>query len=448
MGRWILRPLLRLVPPASAGDAVMPSPVRLEATIVVPGVGAMVFAGASGQVVAAAIVVGDCRIEAPAAPARTPLVRLGRSGIGAFFPSDASLPRDAVLELRLRDGSVIQRLLPPLVTVDPMPAIRGMLARVAERPEETPALLRDHIGPAVDACWAAYGRTPVEANEKTFGTPPIAPEVSIVIPLYGRMDFLLHQAAHFSNDPNLLARAELIYVLDDPPKPQEVERLARIALAVYGVPIRLLLLSRNCGYSGANNAGVRVARGKQLLLLNSDVLPLGPGWLGELLATQRQLPQCGALGCRLVFDDETLQHAGMVFTPFLPFDAWLCDHPGKGEPTGIESLTATPREVAAVTGACLLLRREIFEAVGGLSEDYVLGDFEDADLCHRIAGLGLRIWYDPRITLLHLERQSFGLVGDGDWRYALTLCNMLRHARLWRRRLQSLAPMPVVQECV
>jgi GT2 family glycosyltransferase len=434
--RRILRPLVG--PAAVAGVAAPTAPPRPEASIAVPGTGTMVFAAAAGLPEAAAIVAGDRRTEAPAAPARAPS---GRGRIAAFFPGGAVPPLDAALELRMPDGGVVQRPMPPVEAAEPMAAIRGILARVGDRPEEAPALLRDHAAPAVEACWAAHRRAPVEAVEETFGTPPAAPEVSVVVPLHGRVDFLLHQATHFSNDPDLLARAELIYVLDDPPRREEAERLARIAHSVYGVPIRLLRLSRNCGYSGANNAGARAARGEALLLLNSDVLPLRPGWIDGLLAAARELPECGALGCRLLFEDGTLQHAGMAFVPFPALAAWRCDHPFKGEPVGWDE-PSEPREVPAVTGACLLVRRAVYEAVGGLSEGYVVGDFEDADLCHRIAARGLRIWYDPRVELLHLERQSMALLGEPGWRYALTLCNMLRHARLWRDRLQALAPLP------
>jgi len=94
---------------------------------------------------------------------------------------------------------------------------------------------------------------------------------------------------------------------------------------------------------------------------------------------------------------------------------------------------AVPEAVPAVTGACLLIDRKLFNMLGGMSEDYVIGDFEDSDLCLRVRQHGLKIYYTPDVELYHLERQSMRLIGHGSawWRQSLTLYNMWKHTRRW-----------------
>jgi len=435
----VLRPLLARRAAAAAVPQIGP-----EAALGIAGVGTLVFAQAPMDTTGArcSLVAGGRRTEAVAPPAAPASNRADRPPLVLFFPGDGGIAPGTALEIALPDGSRSERPLPAAVSLTPRAAIAAMLGRFAPEADGAEALLRSQLLPAVRACWAAIRREPVKVAEATHGTPPATPEVSIIVPLYGRVDWLLIQAALFADDPDLLATAELIYVLDDPDRAAETAKLAALAHEVYGVPFRLLTLSRNCGYSGANNAGARAARAPRLLLLNSDVLPLRPGWLGRLLEIHRGLPEASALGCRLLFDDGTLQHAGMVFTPFPTFHAWLCDHPMKGLPAALDA-EAGPRQVPAVTGACLLVGRDAWQRVGGLTEDYVIGDFEDADLCHKLLAAGGEIWYTPDVALTHLERQSIGLLGEPGWRYGLTLCNMLIHAERWGDRLQALAPLPV-----
>ncbi|MBX9751303.1 MAG: glycosyltransferase [Roseococcus sp.] len=435
----VVRPILRRrsAEPAAAGGGH-----AAETSFAIAEVGLMVFAAAPGGTTAItgiAVVEGGRRIASPAPPRTAPTGRIGRSGLAAFFPGTSALP-GAALELILADGSTVERPLPARQALEPRAAIKAILSRVDPAADGAPALLREQVLPAIEACWAVARRVPFTVEEKVFGTPPERPAVSIVVPLYGRMDWILLQSVLFGDDPSLKTTAELIYVIDDPDRAAEAMQLAEIASRAHGVPIRLLRLSRNLGYSGATNAGARAARGELLLLLNSDVLPSGPGWLDALAARYRELPECGALGCRLVFDDGTLQHAGMIFRPAPELQAWICDHPLKGEAARRDPGT-TPREVPAVTGACLMIARELYDGLGGLSEDYVIGDFEDADLCHRVIEAGRRVWYAPDVTLIHFERQSLVRLGSSEWRYTLTLCNMMLHARRWQDRLQRLAPL-------
>jgi GT2 family glycosyltransferase len=308
------------------------------------------------------------------------------------------------------------------------------------RPDEPDAaqLLARHVGPAVEGRWQA--RRPVAENvqEHQFGVRPTDPPCSIVVPLFARYDFLLYQLSLFARDPEL-AKMDLIYVIDDERICEATIRLAREVAPLWPVPFRILALGQNLGYAGANNAGARIAEGEFLLLLNSDVIPDRPGWLRRLCEKHRSLPECGALAPRLLFEDGSIQHDGITFVrhPKTP-EIWLNGHPGKG-------LAPSPAEeskdvvVPAVTGACMLVRREIYLDLEGLDEGYVFGDFEDSDLCLRLRERDLLSYCARGETLYHLERQSVRHTGHTDWRTKITLYNAWRHTQRWQSTLEELA---------
>ena len=88
-------------------------------------------------------------------------------------------------------------------------------------------------------------------------------------------------------------------------------------------------------------------------------------------------------------------------------------------------------ELPAVTGACMIMRRQDFDNVGGFDQGYLIGDFEDSDLCMKVQVAGLKVGYLPEATLTHLERQSFRLLGDGSFRNLVVRFNAWRHHQRW-----------------
>ena len=327
----------------------------------------------------------------------------------------------------------------------PMPAIQSIVALAESSAVDFNDLFARALAPALDCVWGQMQAARPAPVVHDYGTPPEGAAVSIVVPLYGRMDFVRHQIASFSNDPDFRAAArmvELIYVLDDPSAEDSLLDLCRLLHDIYGVPFRVVLQKGNFGYSAANNAGARLATGRMLLLLNSDVMPRHTRWVSALVNTQAGLPDCGVLGCRLLFEDGSIQHAGMNFRPSLFFkEAWTNEHGFKGLPTAFDPHKDT-EAVAGVTGACLLIDRTLFMLVGGISEDYVIGDFEDSDLCLKIHRRGLKVYYTPHVELYHLERQSMKRIGHGHegWRQSLTFFNMWKHSQRWR------ALIPVISQ--
>lgn len=154
-------------------------------------------------------------------------------------------------------------------------------------------------------------------------------------------------------------------------------------------------------FSQACNAGAAAvfARGAAyVLLLNDDIEIATPDFIEEMLGFAQQ-PEVGAVGARLIFPDGLLQHAGVTVLAGNPghvFYRYPSDHPGFFHSNRVH------RNWSAVTAACMMLRREVFEAVGGLDEHFPL-NFNDVDLCLRIRQKGLRIVFTPYAELIHHE---------------------------------------------
>ena len=109
---------------------------------------------------------------------------------------------------------------------------------------------------------------------------------------------------------------------------------------------------------------------------------------------------------------------------------WVNHHPNKGLDPILDDRNGLV-EVAAVTGACLAIRRKDFDRVGGWDTGYLIGDFEDSDLCLKIRKEGMKVGYLPDIQLTHLERQSFTQIGDDDFRTRVVIYNAVRNQERW-----------------
>ncbi len=280
-------------------------------------------------------------------------------------------------------------------------------------------------------------------ERRSFGTRPEAPEVSVIVPLYKRFDFMEHQILEFLRDPFFRDKAELIYVIDDPEIRTAVLAEAHHLFQLYALPFHVVAGIRNRGYSGANNLGAQEARGRALLFLNSDVIPRAPGWLELMLATLEE-DKVGAVGAQLLFADGGIQHLGMDFEYLDAYRIWSNQHPGAGMPACSPDMPAF--EVPALTGACLMIPKTVFAEVEGWDTGYLVGDFEDSHLCFAIRKAGYRIKCQPAATLTHLERQSFSGLGGDAFRLRMTICNAMRHQTIWRDILEPEAATPDAPE--
>ncbi|HEY3019646.1 MAG TPA: glycosyltransferase, partial [Solirubrobacteraceae bacterium] len=234
-------------------------------------------------------------------------------GFVAYFALEApSRLRDGwVLELRDAAGRGVET--GPLPAERDPAVVRDALLRdlsIARRRNEV--LLDEHVRPALGELHARRVERVGIRDVDDFGAPPGDPALSLVVPLYGRIDLLEHQLVHFADDPEL-AGCELIYVLDSPELAEELYAFAAQLHALYRLPFRVVTLSENGGFSVATNLGASVARGERLLLVNSDVIPAAPGWTARMLEFYELTPQIGALAPKLVYEDDAIQHAGIYF---------------------------------------------------------------------------------------------------------------------------------------
>jgi GT2 family glycosyltransferase len=201
---------------------------------------------------------------------------------------------------------------------------------------------------------------------------------------------------------------------------------ARQLHELYRVPFRVVFLTRNLGFAGANNAAVPLTSGRLLLLLNSDVMPSRPGWLARMRAFYDATPGIGSLGVKLLYEDDTLQHAGLYFRREPNTTVWENEHYFKGLEQTFAPANVT-RKVPGVTGACLMISRALYLEQGGLRGMYLQGDYEDSDLCLRLLTAGYDNWYLADVALYHLEGQSYGWTG----RTRASRYNAWTHTHLW-----------------
>jgi O-antigen biosynthesis protein len=161
---------------------------------------------------------------------------------------------------------------------------------------------------------------------------------------------------------------------------------------------------RPFNWSALNNSAVRQARGGQLLFMNNDMEIIRSDWM-EALLEHSQRREVGAVGARLLYPDDTIQHAGVVLGI-----GSVAGHAFKRLPVddpGYFSLPQVVRDVSAVTGACLMTRGEVFEEMGGFDERLPVA-FNDVDYCIRLRQAGYLVVYTPGATLYHHESVSRG----------------------------------------
>ena len=168
--------------------------------------------------------------------------------------------------------------------------------------------------------------------------------------------------------------------------------------------VRILEWTRPFNYASVNNFAASQSRGELLLFLNNDTEAINPDWL-EAMVKQAVQPGVGAVGAKLYYADDTIQHAGIVVGM-----GGVAGHSHLFYPRqagGYMQRLRITQNVAAVTGACLLMPREVFEKVGGFDEGFVLA-FNDVDLCLAVLQAGYRVVWTPDAELYHLESKTRG----------------------------------------
>lgn len=235
-----------------------------------------------------------------------------------------------------------------------------------------------------------------------FAVPPNA-RVSIVIPFRD-------QPALLANCLRSLRRGTFgnieVVLVDNGSEDPRTGRVVSRASAAFD--LRLVSRTEAFNFSRLCNAGASAATGDHLLFLNNDTEVLSRRWLERMLALAAD-PNVGAVGATLLYPDRTIQHAGM-----LPRSDGLWVHPYRGEPAnarGANDELHEVRSVPAVTAACLLIRRDLFDSLNGFDESLPL-TMNDVDLCRRARERGKLVLVTPRAKLLHYEGLSRGFSVD------------------------------------
>ena len=260
--------------------------------------------------------------------------------------------------------------------------------------------LKDHIARTgkLDFVKSSFYKGCFQARYQVEGSP----KVSIVIPSAGRnckirgkeIDLLANCIATVI-DKSTYKNIEIIVVDNNDLRQETLEALARhkVKFIHYTNPIFNIATKMNMG--------AQHATGEYLLFLNDDIEVISEDWL-EAMLSSAQRPGVGAVGAKLLFENDTLQHVGITFCNGLP------DHIRRGFPSdelGYFFSSEGQRNYLAVTGACVLLRKDIFQEVGGFEEAFAIS-YNDIDLCLKIVQKGYRNVYTGQAKLHHFESLS------------------------------------------
>jgi len=227
--------------------------------------------------------------------------------------------------------------------------------------------------------------------------PPDGTTLSIIIPTRNNATLLARCMDGLRRHATRMAVE--ILVVDHASRSWRARRLLRRLSR--DARIRVISFDGAFNWSAMNNAAARQARGDVLLLLNDDTSDPSPGGLDELAALALR-PDVGAAGAMLLYADHTIQHAGITLGR-RAIAVHLFRHATPDDPC----VPQARRQVAAVTGACLAVRRELFLAVGGLDESLPVTN-SDIDLCLRLRARGLAVMLTPHVRMIHAESASRG----------------------------------------
>lgn len=235
----------------------------------------------------------------------------------------------------------------------------------------------------------------------TYRVPEKHPLVSIIIPTKDLIDVLdncLNSILEKTTYPNY----EIILVENNSTESKTFEYYAALE-SNHSDKITIVTWPHEFNFSKIINFGARAAKGEYLLLLNNDTELITPNWIERMIGIcARQ--DVGAVGVRLYYRDDTIQHAGVCVT------GGVAGHLGKNLPRGqwgYFALADAEQDLSAVTAACLMTKRSVFESVNGFTEELAVA-FNDIDYCLKVRESGKLIVYTPEVELYHYESISRG----------------------------------------
>lgn len=247
--------------------------------------------------------------------------------------------------------------------------------------------------------WAQAGKCGMFALE----FPDDGPTVTIIVPTFNRVDLLT--ACIESLRKTTYRNYDVLVVDNESTDPATLAYLAQLNQRAGHRVVRI----GNDGpfsYAALMNKAARRATGEYILFLNNDTEVIEPRWLSQMMG-YAQMPKTGSVGARLYFGDRTLQHAGIVHG----FHGGLAGHAFRGHPPhdwGYLGYVRVAREYSAVTAACAVTPRWLFESLGGFDTSHFAVAYNDADYGYRLARLGYSNIYCPEAELFHYEGKTRG----------------------------------------
>lgn len=255
----------------------------------------------------------------------------------------------------------------------------GMQARV-ERDAASPGVL--HLRPALTE----------------------SPFVSIIVPtrgslrdVRGELSVLVERCVSSVVAASTYDQVEIIIVVDTSTPASTLQQLRKAG----GPALKIVRFDRPFNFSHKINLGAAYARGEHLVLLNDDIEVIAPDWIESMLMYSL-LPDVGAVGAKLLFEDGRVQHAGVGFDCGGPGHLFRGVHQSY---RGYFDQLLVVANYLAVTGACMMTRRAVFEEVGGLSPTLPV-NFGDIDYCLKIHKSGRRVVFDPEAVMYHFESST------------------------------------------
>lgn len=235
-----------------------------------------------------------------------------------------------------------------------------------------------------------------------------SPRISIVIPNKDHVEDL-KRCIHSIEEKSTYDNYEIIVVENN----SETKEIKDYYELLKDDPrVKVVTYTGSFNYSAINNFGVKETTGEYILLLNNDTQVITVNWMEEMLM-YAQREDVGAVGAKLYYGDKTIQHAGVVIGLGAHRTAGHTHYKQHRENLGYMGRLCYAQDVTAVTGACLLVKKSLFEKVGGLDESFAIS-LNDVDFCLKLRKLGLLNVFTPFAELYHFESISRGLDDQGE----------------------------------
>jgi len=249
---------------------------------------------------------------------------------------------------------------------------------------------------------------------------------SIVIPVYNESDVTKKcLRSILENTGNI--KYEVI-IVDNGSK----ENIEQIIDEFKDNKIRYIRSDENLGFVDGCNLGAEHARGQYIVLLNNDT-EVQEGWLENLIRTFEKYPDCGACGAKLVYPDGKLQEAGGII--FSDGNGW---NYGRGMGPDDPEFNFV-REVDYCSGACLMVRKDLWDVIGGFDRRYSPAYYEDTDLCFEVRKRGYKVYYQPKSVVIHHEGKTAGIhLCEGFKKYQVI--NREKFVSKWDNELKAQFP--------